>query len=142
MTTSTFSADIQKFVQKTRISMDRVIRKLALDGYRGVMMRSPVDTGRFRGNWNVGINRVNTRVFEPSEGPQQQSGAQATAGDLAVSGALDVNKATITDKIYITNNLPYAIPLEYGHSKQAPAGVLSVTFEELIANFKQVVNAL
>ena len=142
MTTSTFAADIRKFVEKTKISMDVIIRKVALDAFRGVMMMSPVDTGRFRGNWNVGINRINSRVFTPQEGPVQPSGALPTPGDIGLSGAGDLNKAKITDVIYITNNLPYAIPLEYGHSKQAPNGVLGVTFERVISNLRSAVNAV
>ncbi|WP_256203847.1 MULTISPECIES: hypothetical protein [unclassified Pseudomonas] len=34
------------------------------------------------------------------------------------------------------NNLPYAIPLEYGHSTQAPAGMVRVT----LANFQHIVD--
>ena len=36
---------------------------------------------------------------------------------------------------YIINNLPYAIPLEFGHSTQAPGGMVRVT----VARFQQIV---
>ncbi|SQI38051.1 Uncharacterised protein [Providencia alcalifaciens] len=45
--------------------------------------------------------------------------------------------------IYFTNNVPYAYPLEMGHSKQAPNGMIAVTaadvgkfFRESIAEVK------
>jgi hypothetical protein len=34
------------------------------------------------------------------------------------------------------NNLPYAVPLEYGHSKQAPGGMVRIT----LARFQQIVD--
>jgi hypothetical protein len=34
------------------------------------------------------------------------------------------------------NNLPYGIALEYGHSKQAPSGMIRVT----LARFQQIVD--
>ena len=36
---------------------------------------------------------------------------------------------------YIINNLPYAIPLEFGHSTQAPGGMVRVT----VARFQRIV---
>ena len=36
---------------------------------------------------------------------------------------------------FITNSLPYAIPLEYGHSKKAPEGMIRVT----VARFEQII---
>ena len=38
---------------------------------------------------------------------------------------------------FIVNNLPYAIPLEYGHSTQAPNGMVRITVER----FQQIVDA-
>jgi len=32
--------------------------------------------------------------------------------------------------IYLVNNLPYAIPLEYGHSSQAPGGMVRLTVQK------------
>lgn len=36
----------------------------------------------------------------------------------------------IGETAYITNSLPYAIPLEFGHSTQAPHGMVRVTLVE------------
>ncbi|MNJ81742.1 hypothetical protein D3C77_807050 [compost metagenome] len=47
-----------------------------------------------------------------------------------------VQALTIGQTAFIVNNLPYAIPLEYGHSSQAPAGMVRVT----LANFQRIVD--
>ncbi|MDH4432935.1 hypothetical protein QEP21_21635, partial [Pseudomonas shirazica] len=36
---------------------------------------------------------------------------------------------TIGQTAYIVNNLIYAVPLEYGHSTQAPKGMVRVTLD-------------
>jgi nitroimidazol reductase NimA-like FMN-containing flavoprotein (pyridoxamine 5'-phosphate oxidase superfamily) len=47
-----------------------------------------------------------------------------------------VQSLTIGQTAYLVNNLPYAVPLEYGHSKQAPGGMVRIT----LARFQQVVD--
>ena len=42
-----FSADIQKFVDKAKGNIDIIVRKVSLDLFRKVIIKSPVDTGRF-----------------------------------------------------------------------------------------------
>ncbi len=44
--------------------------------------------------------------------------------------------------IYIMNNLPYARALEYGHSKQAPAGVVRITLAEVDSYVEAAVRSL
>jgi hypothetical protein len=83
--------------------------------------------GRFRGNWQFTIGA-------PAAGELDRidpSGA-------ATLEALRSQVATLTagQTAYIVNNLPYAIPLEYGHSTQAPQGMVRVT----LARFQQIVN--
>ena len=136
-----FAADVSKFVEKTKISADKVLRKIALDGLRGVLLGSPVDTGRFRGSWRVGINRVIKSVKAPPEKKKlapKQSVDPATLAD----GSEKIGKAKFGDTIYITNNVVYAQRLEDGHSKQAPAGVLKLTAIRVFGAFEKAVKAV
>ena len=83
--------------------------------------------GRFKGNWQVTINRQpmgETNRIDPTGGATLSAGA--AAADLVKAG----------DTIFIQNNVPYAIALEYGWSKQAPAGMVRVT----LARFQQLVD--
>jgi len=83
--------------------------------------------GRFRGNWQFSID-------SPAAGELDRidpSGDEAIAELLAL-----VQTLTIGQTAYIVNNLPYAVPLEYGHSTQAPNGMVRVT----LANFQRIVD--
>ncbi len=59
------------------------------------------------------------------------------------NGATTINNGTSTilaapnySVIYIQSNLPYSVPLENGHSKQAPAGVYAVSFNSVTQAYK------
>lgn len=112
--------------------VDNVIavqKKLALEALRRVVQKSPVDTGRFRGNWmvSIGVRADGTiETVDPSGGTTINKG-------LAPISTLDK-----MDVVYIQNNLPYAERLENGWSQQAPAGMVAVTVAEIEAFFSQV----
>lgn len=74
-----------------------------------VTSHSPVDTGRFQASWRISAGAP---IFE-FNGPQ--------------SGAFRGNAFAYPakfDKLFVTNGAPYAVPLEFGWSQQAPTGVL------------------
>lgn len=132
-----FSTDINAFTKKTGISGTTVLRKLGFLALRGVIFRSPVDTGRFRASNRLSINKPGLGVAKPSTGESFASGEASGA----VLGTAITKLATVKwgDSLHITNNLPYAIALEGGHSKQAPQGVYGLTFQDLIENFAATV---
>jgi hypothetical protein len=52
-----------------------------------------------------------------------------------LAGQVTLNGVKCGPPIYIVNNLPYAIPLEYGHSSQAPQGMVrlaAIEFQQLV----------
>lgn len=83
--------------------------------------------GRFRGNWQFSIDSPATEELDHID----PSGSETIAALLSQVQALTVGQTA-----YVVNNLPYAIPLEYGHSTQAPAGMVRVT----LANFQRIVD--
>jgi len=83
--------------------------------------------GRFRGNWQFSIGT-------PAEGELDQ--VDPAGGVTLAKLRLQVEQLTIGQTAYIVNNLPYAVPLEYGHSKQAPGGMVRIT----LARFQQIVD--
>jgi hypothetical protein len=82
--------------------------------------------GRFRGNWMFSIGSPDNTTTEEVD----PSGRKSTA--RIVDGAIEFKAG---DKAYITNSLPYAIELEFGHSHQAPGGMVRIT----VARFQQIV---
>lgn len=69
--------------------------------------------GRLRNSWYV-------TTGTPSEGAGREPN-KAGAESIA-----EMKKITTGGVCYLTNNLPYAVAIEYGHSKRAPAGMVRV----------------
>lgn len=113
-----FSDDIKRFTGKTEKSVEMVFRGTALDVISKIMQRSPVKTGRFRGDWQTTLNM-------PASGVIEGTASNSLNKARSVSGS-----AKLTDAIYYINNLPYSLRLENGYSKQAPAGMVKLTVSE------------
>lgn len=115
-----FRRKFNAFVERAKGNQDLVVRKVALDLMTSLVMKSPVDTGRFRGNWQVQYS-LTPRTLELVD----RTGAATLA-----SAQMDLSAFSIGRMLYLVNHLPYAVPLEYGHSKQAPAGMVRITVTE------------
>lgn len=124
---ATFELDVARFVAKAKGNVDLVFRKISLDVFKRVVMKSAVDTGRFRGNWQVAIGTVPNGTLEIDDKAGSATISKATATILNLHAG---------QVLYAVNNLIYAIPLEYGHSKQAPNGMVRTT----VAEFNAIVN--
>lgn len=133
-----FSKDITKWINITGISRDKVVRTLAFDALDGLLRRSPVDTGRFRGSWRIGVNQADVSVLPP---PKKENGKKVRINTTAIENeqrakALGLQYGTT---VHISNSLPYAIALEDGHSQQYTTGVMKDTFTELTQNLKAAI---
>lgn len=104
--------------------IEQVHRAVGLEALRGVVLMSPVDTGRFRGNWQQTLDTPASGVLETTD---KSGGPTITAGTAVLS---TVPAFSVT---WLVNNLDYAVALEKGHSQQAPRGMLSVTAARLRA---------
>lgn len=100
------------------------LRAAAMQALSGVIERSPVDTGHFRGNNSVSVGSPDYSVDEMAEDP---SGNEALVQGMQIIGRV----RDAFGVIYVQNNLPYAEELENGSSAQAPQGVYAVTFNNL-----------
>lgn len=124
---SKFTLDIQAFVSKAKKNPETVMRSVSLKLFSAIIKASPVDTGRFRGNWQ-------TTGVTPATG--LIAGVDPTGNKAVNSAATFITNAPGWDTFTLTNNLPYAERLEYGWSKQAPVGMVRVN----IARFQQLIN--
>jgi hypothetical protein len=121
-----FEIQIQQFVNRTLEQQNRITKGIVDSVIQSVVMESPIDTGKFVGDWLVGVDDVptgttdiydtqktGTVVHLQSQVPEQASGHVYT----------------------VVNNSEYAWPLENGHSMQAPYGMVEKTviqFERMI----------
>ncbi len=122
---SAFNAEITKFVDVlTPLEVVSVQKKIALEALKRIVLKTPVDTGRCRGNWQVNLTT-------PGEGFDPEQFDKSGSGSLSNGMAVITSVKKPFQIIWISNNVPYVIYLEDGTSKQAPRGMVSLTVEEL-----------
>ena len=123
-----FGLDVDKWCKGSLAKADVCSRKIVLTMFRRVVLRTPVRTGRARGNWLCTL-----------DSPAMPTLGLAAVNDTDKSGRATI--ATITEgvqawqavtgrSILLTNNLPYIEELEHGYSRQAPSGMVAVTVAE------------
>lgn len=128
---------------KSKIKAVRSAYAFAL--YSEIVNKTPVDTGRARGNWNVSVGKEDSSTTEAT----LKSGLKYTENDMKSDG---------DEPIFISNNLPYIETLEYGgypnppksqsgktvngFSKKAPNGMVGVTLANNENIFKAAVRSV
>ena len=131
-----FERQLKKYLKVVDKNGTKGIRRVALAGLKGVMMKSPVDEGTFRGNWNVGVNKIDTSTKgETGETVKRTKKGKATKKAIDpekfAEGEQRIGSIVIGSHINISNALPYAMRLEKGDSAQAPSGMVTTTLIEL-----------
>ena len=116
----TFKADMERWSEDALRKLTEATQKISLDVFSNVIRLSPVDTGRFKGNWQPSVGAPVAGELELLD----PSGGTVTA---KVSGFVEGVEAG--DVIYMVNNLPYAESLEDGSSQQAPNGMVKLTVQ-------------
>ena len=104
------------------------LKKVTTEMLQGVITASPVMDGTFRGNHRVSIDNEDKTA---DQSVNDLSGTQTLA-----EGTKEILKAKLGNVVYLQNNLPYAVRLENGHSKQAPLGIYSLTFQRVASKYK------
>lgn len=101
--------------RKTQENIDKLVRKVVLTAHQSVVLATPVDTGRARGNWQVAVGDPPTATT-PLLSP--------TGIEAIIAGARALAAYKDGDDVHIINNLPYIGRLNAGSSAQAPAGFI------------------
>ena len=118
-----FGAQLKKFEDNSLDKVTTITRAIALEVFRRVILKTPVDTGRARGNWQCTISVPAASVADVED----------KGGGKAIAQAADEVMGWEPSKvvIFLTNNLPYIQRLDDGYSQQAPSGMVAVTLAEL-----------
>jgi len=105
-------------------------KKIVLEALTRIVLKTPVRTGRARGNWQ-------TTVGSPATGEIAQVESSGGADDsVTIQQGLKVLSTLPPNSIvWISNNVEYIVYLEMGHSEQAPAGMVALSIEELKGMF-------
>lgn len=120
-----FSKRIKAIADGVEQNANAMMRKTVITVASAVALRTPVDTGRARANWQTQIGSAAGGVTGAFPAGKRGSTGAAAAG-VAISNAVDVmsryNRGGVD--VFISNNLPYIGRLNAGSSKQAPAGFI------------------
>ena len=126
-----FTSDLSRFENKVKNRLLVVPRKVALEVLKRVVMRTPVDSGRARGNWQTSVGSPITTEIDRVD----KTGATVMAAALPTIESWDAANVSI----FLMNNVPYIQALEDGHSKiQSPSGMVKIT----VAEFQGIVEAM
>ncbi|RLE28260.1 MAG: hypothetical protein DRJ65_00085 [Acidobacteria bacterium] len=116
-----FELQLKAFEDKVPEVMTKVIKKVGLELYMRIVIKTPVDTGRARGNWLIASGVI----------PQGVVDTLATAPNVAMALSTLASYDSLSGmSIFIANNLDYINALEHGHSGQAPEGMVQLTLTE------------
>jgi hypothetical protein len=125
-----FKAEVGRFADEEVPERVREVQvKIGLQALRGVVNKTPVDTGRARGNWQTTLGDPATGTLDTTDPGGNQTIARGS------------NTVTTSDPfsvIWLSNNLPYIERLENGYSQQAPNGMVSTTVTEIQVQFRRV----
>jgi len=136
----TFSLDIRKFAEKAKANTDDVIAGTCLDLSRRIILRTPVDSGQARWNWQASLGSPESGILSGDD----------KSGSNAINKVASVTVNASGNIFYLTNNMPYINKLEFGgypspspsgktsggYSTQSPEGMVRVTIRE----FNQIVD--
>lgn len=133
---SDFTLDVRRFASQFDGGAEEAIRGTAISLFSSIIRSSPVDEGRFRGNWFASGEQIDRSTISAVR-PENQA---ISTMIQKINGLQDWSDFTLT------NNLPYSEVIEFGgyregpntvggFSRQAPSGVLRVNvsrFNDLI----------
>lgn len=125
---ASFADQLRRIAEKRKAAIETAVKSTVLEMHASMVRMSPVDTGRFRASWSIGVGA-------PGPLPAGLRFDAASVAALQVRG--DLADWQPGQTIYVTNPMPYGPKLENGWSKQAPAGMVRVTIADFRARFSE-----
>lgn len=151
-----WSLDLTKYAEAKKKQISEVRKAVAVILFTDIVKRTPVDTGRARGNWQITVGHDDTAQIERFCKESDTAGVVATESEK-------IKDVSGDEKIYIHNNLPYITKLEYGgypkevkkgtyvkgvgyvikseggFSKRAPHGMVGVAMTNMSARVRRAI---
>lgn len=129
-----FTANVNRWIDAVDSGVSDIAQEMLKNVHHDLVVGSPVDTGRFRGNWQVTFDRIPLHSLNRYDKDGNETIAE---GNAEIAKLLQRGAAVTT--VYFSNMLIYANSLEYGHSKQAPNGVVGIVALRLRSYFADAV---
>jgi len=126
----------KKFMPKTFVTFQKWI---ALELYKRIMQKTPVDEGILRGSWTISVEdqdrtpangKTDASDFETTYGGDALTSNERSQFKAAIAG---MNQLNIGQVVWINNAMPYVEVIEFdGHSHtKAPDGMVRLSILEL-----------
>jgi len=93
---------VDKAIVKTYQKKNNQIRAVFFQTFTEVVIKTPVDSGRARGNWFLSVST-------PSNSVSTSENSSSSLREVS-----SIPKSVFNKRIFLTNNLPYVGTLEYG----------------------------
>ncbi len=124
-----FNKSIDKFMRELdRKEIPAFVRQITSELLTRVVLKTPVKTGRARGNW---------QVDDASNPTTTETNTTDPVGSATIEVGLNKLKSIRNlDNVTVVNNVPYIEALENGSSMQAPEGMLAISLEEIEVIFR------
>lgn len=104
---------------------EAVLTKTVIDLFRSIVELTPIDTGRARANWALALT--------PDSSMDYHDYTDVAEWEYKMEDGTTV---------WIYNNLVYIVPLEEGHSEQAPTGMVAISLRRFAEFLNQALNQL
>ena len=121
-----FNKVLDESSKKIHGDFEKFHRQVCLEVLKRIVYRTPVDSGRARGNWQTEIGRAaaTSLLVEGTGGEMADFAMHNGISKLALIPAFSI--------VHITNNLEYIYYLEYDRrSSQFPEGMVEITLTEM-----------
>ena len=138
METQKFNSWLNKTIKSHNVSTGVAIKKIGFDLLENILRpepygRHPIDTGRSQAGWYASVKGLG-KDYNFGSGPGVEQGKRE-GSFVDKTGALFSNKY-----IEFINGVRYIVYLEYGHSEQAPAGMVRISMRKMTGKLPKEIN--
>ena len=113
--------------------VELTVKRLAATALQILVRATPVDTGRARSNWLVGVGVRKDSVIEAYFPGDFGSSAGPNANRAIQVGTQEISQVDgINNAVFLSNNLPYIEALNSGSSQQAPRNFVQTAIDQAI----------
>jgi hypothetical protein len=123
-----FNASLTRFLKSVGDKAVVAHRKVALDVLRGLILASPVDTGRLRGGWNASV--ATPSDWAPPTGVVDKAEGTGTLGaERLAEAAVAISASTLGSVLWISNSVSYVGVVNDRHKNKA--GFVEATLQNV-----------
>src|SRR5699024_12634162 len=95
-----FQGDIEKWIKQVKSGLDDVVREFVKAVHADLVKGSPVDTGRFRANWQITYNHIPMYALNEYD----KTGDKTIAAGIRTANALplEIGRASCRERARVT----------------------------------------